>query len=58
MTPLASDIKQLIPTLTRIDECLGYFDSHVCSMNNIHGKEKSCVCLFLSVEFLQTISRV
>jgi hypothetical protein len=28
ITPLVSDIKQLIPTLTRIDECLGYFDSH------------------------------
>lgn len=28
ITPLVSDIKQLIPTLTRIDECLAYFDSH------------------------------
>jgi hypothetical protein len=28
ITPLVSDIKQLIPTLTRIDECLGYFDTH------------------------------
>ncbi|CAF4611772.1 unnamed protein product [Rotaria sp. Silwood2] len=30
ITPLISDIKQLIPTLTRIDECLAYFDTHVC----------------------------
>ncbi|CAF3708586.1 unnamed protein product [Rotaria sp. Silwood1] len=28
ITPLISDIKQLIPTLTRIDECLAYFDTH------------------------------
>jgi len=28
MTPFVSDIKQLIPTLTRIDECLAYFDTH------------------------------
>ncbi len=35
MTPLVSDIKQLIPTLTRIDECLAYFDSHVCKYKSI-----------------------
>lgn len=46
MSPFVSDVKQLIPTLTRIDECLAYFDTHVSRIFFFHLFDQLKECSF------------
>ncbi|CAF3786784.1 unnamed protein product [Rotaria magnacalcarata] len=53
ISPLVSDVKQLIPTLTRIDECLAYFDTHDSFKQSLIYKNQMKQVLFKALNIIK-----
>ncbi|CAF5223120.1 unnamed protein product, partial [Rotaria magnacalcarata] len=53
ISPLVSDVKQLIPALTRIDECLAYFDTHDSFKQSLIYKNQMKQVLFKALNIIK-----